>query len=235
MPPSRVMRSFAAPIEVELRYTEVRATSSSAGKRLEGYAAVFNTRAKLPGFQEQIMPGAFKRAISQGDDVVALWNHDANLPLGRTKSGTLQLDEDSRGLHYVINLPNTSYGNDAHESVRRGDVVGSSFGFTVDPNGQDWSEQKDDNGTPFILRSITSVKLLDVSPVTYPAYGGTAVQARAVEVPVEVRSRFQKIKLPSVEECLAITERAQDRKRQETEAADTVKRRKQLVRDFLLS
>jgi HK97 family phage prohead protease len=239
MPPSRVFQRHAAPVspEAELRFTEVRATSTPSGNKIEGYAAVFNTRAQLPGFQEVIKPGAFSRAISQADDVVCLFNHNADLPLGRTTPGTLRLDEDSRGLHYVCDLPNTSYGRDAYESIKRGDIAGCSFGFIVDPDGQSWSNDTDENGNQYILRSITSVKLLDVSPVTYPCYKGTAVQARAVQPPAEPRSLLLRngFKMPTVEECLAITHRAQDRKRQERDAADQVTRRKKFLRDFLLS
>ncbi len=237
MPPSKVFRSVSTP-EVELRFTEVRATLSSSGeKRIEGYAATFGTRADLPGFKETIKPGAFRSSIANKGDVVALWNHNSDLPLGRTTSGTLRLDEDSKGLHYICDLPNTSWGKDAYESIKRGDINGCSFGFTVDNDGQSWSEDTDADGRAFVLRTITNAKLLDVSPVTYPAYGGTKVTARAVEVPAELRSRVAAkngLKMPSHEELLAITRRSQDRKKQEQDAAEQVRRRKDFVRQFLL-
>jgi HK97 family phage prohead protease len=205
---------------VELRFTEVRATSSASGKRLEGYAAVFNTPTQLPGFREVIKPGAFTRAIEDNHDCVCLFNHDQNNVLGRTTSGTLRLDQDSRGLHYVCDLPNTQAARDAHELIKRGDVVGSSFGFTVAPEGQDWSNETDEDGTQYILRAIKDVKLMDVSPVVSPAYGGTKVVARsAVIPPIELRAKVNAhntgFRMPTFEECLEITRRAAERKQHE--------------------
>ena len=98
----------------ELRFTEVRASATPSGKpRIEGYAATFNNPTQLPGFREVIKPGAFTRAIDEQHDCVCLFNHDQNNVLGRTTSGTLRLDQDSLGLHYVCDLPNTQAARDA--------------------------------------------------------------------------------------------------------------------------
>lgn len=205
-----------------VRATEVRASKGPSGPRLEGYASIFDSPAQLPGFRETIRSTAFDRALRDKHDVVALWNHNADLPLGRTTSGTLRLDKDSRGLHYVVDLPNTQAGRDAHESVRRGDVNGCSFGFMVDNEaGQSWSQERDADGTYFVQRDISDLKLLDVSPVTYPSYAGTQVAARSVEVPAELRSaiaaRNKGFVLPTIEECIQITLRAEERYRREAE------------------
>lgn len=180
----------------ELRYLEgkeIRAIGGSGDAdplRLDGYAAVFNRSAKLPGFEERIKPGAFTRSIDATADIVCLWNHNSDLVLGRTTSGTLHLNQDERGLHFIVDLPNTQSARDYHESIRRGDVNGCSFGFMVDKDGQEWSEGKRDDGTYFVQRELTNfVRITDVSPVTYPCYDGTAIQARAVvEAPAELRS-----------------------------------------------
>lgn len=182
-------------IQREIRYieaTEVRAMGGSGDAdplRIEGYASVFNRSAKLPGFRERILPGAFTRAIEQKQDVVCLFNHNSDIVLGRTTSGTLRLRQDARGLFYSCDLPNTQSARDIHESIRRGDINGCSFAFNIPDGGQDWSEQRDDDGTYFVQRDISDTNLLDVSPVTYPCYQGTDVYARsAAEVPVELRS-----------------------------------------------
>jgi uncharacterized protein len=177
--------------EKELRYiptTEVRV--SADGKKIEGYASVFNVHAQLPGFVEVVRPGAFSRSIRDKSDVVCLWNHSVNHPLGRVASGTLQLFQDSKGLRYVCDLPNTSYAKDVHELIRTRTVSGCSFAFKI-PNAdaQKWSEGRAADGTYFIQRDINDVDLLDVSPVTNPCYSGTNVDARAVTaVPAEIRS-----------------------------------------------
>lgn len=157
---------------------ELRATGDGDGpKKLEGYAAVFNQRSEdLGGFREVIAPGAFTKAVAE-DDVRALWNHDSNHVLGRTKSGTLKLSEDDHGLKMEVEPPDTQVARDLIVSVERGDVDQQSFGFSVRAGGEQWHE--DEEGV--VIRTITDAKLYDVSPVTYPAYPQTEVQARSVE------------------------------------------------------
>lgn len=139
-----------------------------------GHAAVFNSLSEdLGGFVEQISEGAFDNVLT--DDVRALFNHNQNFVLGRTVSNTLRLSVDEQGLRYEIDIPNTSVGNDLLESISRGDISQSSFGFIV---GEDeW--EKTENGN---LRTITKVeRLYDVSPVTYPAYPETNAAVRSME------------------------------------------------------
>jgi uncharacterized protein len=154
--------------------TEIRAEQQQVETpQLNGYAAVFDQLSVvLYGmFRERIERGAF--ASTLGDDVRALWNHDTNLPLGRTKAGTLRLAEDSHGLRVEIEPPATSWGGDAVESIRRGDV--DQMSFTFDVLDDTWDQ--DDDGQ--LIRTLRKVKLYEVSPVTFPAYTGTTVSARA--------------------------------------------------------
>ncbi len=149
------------------------------GRRIEGLAAIFNSRIELwPGRLEEIAPGAFTRTLKDGADVRALFNHDSNLVLGRTKSGTLTLSEgewkDKSGLVFGIDIPDTTCGNDLMESLKRGDISQSSFAFEIVAGGEQIETLK--NGDQ--LRTITEVKLYDVSPVTFPAYQDTEAVAR---------------------------------------------------------
>ncbi len=135
---------------------------------LEGYAAVFNSETDLGHFREVIKPGAFDDVMT--NDVRALINHDPNLILGRTENGTLELSTDERGLKYRVKLGAQQYAKDFYESVKRGDISQSSFAFTI--KDQSWNEER-------TVRSVDKVRqLLDVSPVTYPAYAAATVQAR---------------------------------------------------------
>jgi len=160
---------------IERRTLQTRnlAVSESEPNEIIGYAAVFNQWSEdLGGFREMILPGAFSTALN--DDVRALINHDANLVLGRTRSGTLVLTEDEVGLRIKITLPNTQYARDLVEAMRRGDVDQMSFGFAVETDR--WYEQ--DGQT---RREIVKVaRLYDVSVVTFPAYPQTTAQARDV-------------------------------------------------------
>lgn len=129
-----------------------------------GYGAVFNSLSEdLGGFREIIAPGAFDSVMN--DDVRGLINHDPNLILGRTKSGTMRISVDATGLRYEIDMPSTSYANDIRESLSRGDITQSSFAFSIDVD--DWAVSESGE----TIRTIKKVsKLYDVSVVTYPAY-----------------------------------------------------------------
>ena len=151
---------------------EIRA-ESGPDATISGYAAVFGELSDdLGGFYEQIEAGAFANTL-QAADVRALWNHNADYPLGRTRSGTLTLNEDARGLAFAIRPPDTQYARDLLVSMNRGDVDQMSFGFTT---VRDRWEQKGGQ----VVRTLLEVELFDVSPVTYPAYPQTSASVRSI-------------------------------------------------------
>jgi len=158
-------------VEYRIFKTEIRAAKDEK-PQIEGYAAVFNTETDLGYVRESIAPGAFKRAIAEKQDVRCLFNHEPDHVLGRTKSGTLALDEDAKGLHFLCDLPDTQMGKDVREMIKRGDVDQCSFGFIV----RDEEITYDDD---FAKRVIKDADLFDVSPVTFPAYPTTSVEARS--------------------------------------------------------
>lgn len=121
------------------------------------------------------MPGAFDGCNMS--DVRALFNHDPNQILARTASGTMSVSVDAKGLKYRFEMPNTTLGNDLLEMIRRGDISQSSFAFTVKETS--WVEEK--YPIPDLRKIIKIEEVYDVSPVTYPAYEGTSVQARSIE------------------------------------------------------
>jgi HK97 family phage prohead protease len=149
----------------------VQCRAEVRGRKLGGYASVFNRSADLGWMgSERIAPGAFDEALKTSDPR-ALWNHDPNYVLGRMSAGTLRLSVDSTGLEYEVDLPDTSYARDLRELVERGDVTGASFAFV--PGMHTWDRETE-------TRTHTSVKeLVDVSPVAYPAYEGASTEARA--------------------------------------------------------
>ena len=148
----------------------------AVGTRLEGYAAVFNSPSKdLGGFFEIVKPGAFTRTLADNDDVTALYDHDARSVLGRLSAGTLRLAEDERGLKFSIDTPPTTIGRDLLISVERGDINGASFAFIADD--VEWAYHDDKPS----VRTLISVKLLDVTVTPNPAYPETSVARRALE------------------------------------------------------
>ncbi len=162
---------------------EVREATDGEPLMMGGYAAVFNQETIINGpdgvrWREKIAPSAFTEAIGR-DDVIAAVNHDNKMVLGRTKAGTLALTADAHGLRYNVKLGNTTLARDTVESVRRGDYTGSSFRFTV-PAGGVRMEQRPSHPGDMPLLVVERVKLIDVGPVTFPAYEGTSVSLRSV-------------------------------------------------------
>jgi uncharacterized protein len=160
-----------AKLKLETRIVEVdkfEVREDGDGMHLEGYAALFNSRSEnLGGFTETIAPGAFRASLKSRNDIKLLWNHDTGAVMGSTRAGTLALTEDERGLRVSATLPNTTHGRDAAELVKRGDVSGFSFGFSLPGRGGDsWS----DDGTERVLKSV---RLHEVSLVAFPAYPET--------------------------------------------------------------
>ena len=183
---------------------EVRQEGEDEPRRLVGYAAVFDSPAEImPGFIEEVAPGAFSRAISEGQDVRALINHDASLLLGRTSSGTLRLSEDDRGLRVEIDPPDTQAARDLAVMIERGDLNQMSFGFRV----VDEEIEMDENRN--LHRRLTDVDLADVSPVTFPAYADTAIAQRKAQIAQQcrqstlVRARMKLREMQSFRETVA--------------------------------
>lgn len=177
-------RSNTRPVAIETR---------EEGKTvIVGYAAVFY-RAGDPGTEyelwekvrERIARGAFDRALADRHDARGLFNHDPNIVLGRVGAGTVRLSVDDVGLRYEIDAPDTQSGKDVVAMLRRGDVVGSSFAFIV--RGDSWQRDRD---TGDEIRTIQDVDLLDVSPVTYPAYESTSAGVRRHSPPDEARISY---------------------------------------------
>ncbi|EBF5747010.1 HK97 family phage prohead protease [Listeria monocytogenes] len=151
---------------------------------LTGYASVFNSSTMISDwFEETIEQGAFARAISDNNDIRCLFNHDWSHVLGRTKAGTLRLEEDDHGLKFEVTLPNTTVARDLVESLKRGDINQCSFGFI--PVQETWNYDSDP-----ITRVITDVDLMEVSIVSLPAYEDTEVDlVRSVTFKEDVEKR----------------------------------------------
>lgn len=154
-------------------------------RRLQGYAVVWNSISKdLGGFVERFQPDAFSEFLGSGKaDVRAFVNHDTAKIIGRQSAGTLSLSEDDKGLRFAIDVANTTHGNDVLESVKRGDISGMSFGFSVAKNGVRYDRQQEGP----TLRTVQRASLLEVSPVTFPAYEATSVFNRSEQVAEEMR------------------------------------------------
>lgn len=166
-----------------------RAEGEEKAVAIEGYAAVFNSKTSIGGwFDEVIEPGAFSRSLSDNGDIRALFNHNWDNVLGRTKSQTLELREDEKGLNFKVELPDTSVARDLTISMERGDINQCSFGFFI--TDEEWNY----NVEP-ALRTIKEVELFEISIVSIPAYDDTeASLVRSKEIGKSIEARTKLIK-----------------------------------------
>ena len=145
-------------------------------KIISGYFVVFNSETELyQGVYEEVAPEAFDSV--DFSDVKALVDHDAAKVLGRTKASTLSLSVDDKGLYGEITVNESDQeAMNLYSRVVRGDVDQCSFGFEI---LNEEMIQNSDGTVKFIIKSL---KLYEVSVVTFPAYQDTAVEARSKQI-----------------------------------------------------
>lgn len=159
--------------EVRTLPSEFEIRDETDGMTISGYAAVFNSDSEPLPFIERIAPGAFQRSLKSRNEIKLLWNHDASEPMASLRGGSLRLWEDARGLAYEAKLVNTTRGRDVAELIRSKVVDAMSFGFSVIKDT--WDERG--------VRTLESVRLSEISVVSFPAYSATAgtVSVRSAE------------------------------------------------------
>lgn len=167
---------------------EIRQDDNEEYPTVSGYALVFNKQTDMGYFIEEIDSKSLDGADMS--DVVALFNHDENMPLARTGSvNNLILTIDNVGLRYEFKAMNDD-GEKVAENIKLGIIRGSSFAFVT--KSAEWTDNIDNNGKS--LRKITAIeKVYDVSPVINPAYSDTSVFARCMPKKSEVIKRKSKI------------------------------------------
>lgn len=167
--------------EKRIHKGEVTLRNDDGSPKISGYAMTYY-RADEPGTEyrigenivERMMPGCADGLLEEeGLDCVALFNHDKNIVLGRSTSGTLRLSVDDIGLRYEIDPPESRA--DILELIERGDVVGSSFAFFIEDESR--IEDRANNRVIYEVNKIT--RLHDVGPVVTPAYTATSAALRS--------------------------------------------------------
>ena len=162
----------------EVRITEIRAADPAAagGKALilSGRPIVYDTPTTIND-----LGGSYREVIKRGaldgadlSDVRLLYNHDVNkVPLAKTPK-TMSLELDPAGLTFTATLPDTESAREVYEAVKRGDLNGMSFAFTV-PEGGDSYDAATNTRTIYKI-----AKVYECSVVPYAAYPTTSVEAR---------------------------------------------------------
>lgn len=166
-------------MEIERRFIDVKEIrAADEGMIIEGYPIVYNVEAEIGGwFRESIAKGAATNAFARSDEIV-LFNHDSNFPLARKSNGTLTVTEDDHGVKINADVSGSARGRETHEMIKNGLISKMSFAFSVEK--ESWVTAPEDGGMD--LRIIDEFReIFDYSPVTYPAYKQTEIQARSAE------------------------------------------------------
>lgn len=162
--------------------------SENGDKYIEGYFIRFNEETELwPGVYEEVAPESVDNSL-KNNDIRALFNHDTGFVLGRTGNNTVKLKKEKEGVYGSVKInPKDSQALDAYARVERGDINACSFGFNI---VSEEVQNRDDGTVKFILKEID---LHEVSPVTFPAYPTTSIQARQKDL-AQYKERQLRIK-----------------------------------------
>lgn len=180
---------------------ETRTLEDTEEKVISGYINKFNTRSQYMGFYEEVAKGAFDKTLADGHNIYAMYNHNSDMILGSTRSGSLKLNTDNIGLHFELRInPNISYASDIAELVKSGDLEGCSFGFWV--TDDEWTRTED----KIDLRIIKELELIEVTITPFPAYLDSEASCRSfdlhneeVEKAKELRDLEKEIELLEIE------------------------------------
>ena len=175
-----------------MRNAEFETREESDEKIIQGYFSRFDDVYEIwQDTTERIDPNAFDETLNR--DIVSLWNHDSNIPLGRTANGSLELKVDNVGLYGTVRInEDDSAAVDAYARIKRGDVKQCSFGFEI----LDEEINRENGKTEFVIKKI---RLHEVSPVTFPAYPKTSIEARTKQVKDIESRKFEEKKLELIE------------------------------------
>ena len=189
---------------MEIRAKEVDDQTKEECK-VDGYASTFNEPYELWTFdgytvREQIDPHAFDECDMS--DVIMQYDHQGRV-FARNSNGTLHIKTDEHGLYMEADLSGTEIGRQLFEEIKGGYTTKMSFGFTVDEDKREITENVAD-GTVDVLRTITKIrKLYDVSAVSLPANDGTEISARSYSDGVIAELEAERLQRKAKEEARA--------------------------------
>lgn len=179
---------------------ELRAENNEKnGDHITGRPIVYNSKTDLGYFDEIIEAGALDKANLK--DVRFLVNHDTSMiPLARSRNNNenstmqLEVDKDGMGIRVNLDTDNNTEARNLYSAIKRGDISGMSFMFTIDD--EEWENLESDHPTRHI-RKIGTV--FEVSAVTFPAYESTEISARDKEALESAKSLLESKRSQSLE------------------------------------
>ena len=174
---------FSMKKDIEIRNYGNIENFDAESRTISGYALKFDTPSQYMGFYETISRSAIDEETLKNSDIFALFNHDEDKVLARSRygEGSLKLELREDGLYYEFEAPHTQWGDEVIEHLKRGEIFGSSFAFMLPLDSTGDKREYDANGV--LNRTIIKIeRLFDVSPVFEPAYLATSCSKRTLEI-----------------------------------------------------
>ena len=191
-------------------------------RTISGYALKFDTPSQYMGFYEKIDRSAIDEELIKKSDIFALFNHDENKVLARSRygEGSLKLEIREDGLYYEFEAPHTQWGDEVIEHLKRGEIFGSSFAFMLPLDSTGDIREYDENGV--LNRTIIKIeRLFDVSPVFEPAYLATTCSKRTLDILEDIENRAKEQEEVKDEEIKDADKEQVEEKVQEQEQEET--------------
>lgn len=167
--------------EFRIKGTELRTVEGDT-LNIEGYvnavgreSELLYSRKRNKWFKEIMEPGVFKRALENNVDIPMLLEHDYDKQIASTSNGTLELTEDSIGLKFKATIQD----QELYSSIKNGEINSCSFGFVCEDAEYEFVNNKEEK------RYVKDIQLLEVSLVKNPAYIGSLVEARNMEMELQ--------------------------------------------------
>lgn len=148
-------------------------------------------------FKEVMKKGVFERALAKNQSIPCLLEHNWDKELAHTSKGTLELREDNIGLRFDAIITD----DEVYEQIKSGAINSCSFGFTVE-------EQDFENvNSRFEKRYVHEINLKEISLVKNPAYVGSLVESRNLEMALREDEEMNKVEevVETVEEVIEET------------------------------
>ena len=194
-PKSKKQKRRSSKIELRSGTPETRSYASTrletrkspdGSMQLVGTAIVFDSPSQdLGGFTEIVKYESVQASLKRNPDLFMLWQHDPSQPLARVKTGSLQTTLTRDGLDFVATLPTSPLGQIAYQAVSDGTVDSVSFGFSIEPGGDEWVMQGDK-----VVRILRDINIGEISPVTWAAYLAPHVDVRSA--PQAIRAKLKR-------------------------------------------
>lgn len=173
-------RDYHREVGFAVRSYEMESRSSSNGRILEGYVAVFNTRTRIPDrsgdFEEEILPGFAERWLHERGFPTLQFDHGKDVRVGSVPIGVYtSFEQDRKGYHVRGELFDNPVVEPIRQAIAGRAIKGMSFRFKAKKDR--WQRARE-RRADMDLRQVIDADVPEAGPVVFPSYVETSVSVR---------------------------------------------------------